>query len=151
MALPQYRVFFDTSVYIAGLLSAGGAARALLYLAEAGAIQMIVSEKVITEADQVLTKKFPELVQESRKLWKELCPEIALTPTADQLKPFRSKLPENDNVILCSAYLAKAAVFVTWNTRDFMAQGVQSLVDFPIVVPADALKLFRKWIEPLLD
>lgn len=112
---------------------------------------MIVSEKVITEADQVLTKKFPELIQESRTLWKELCPEIAPSPCADQLKLFRAKLPENDDAIPCSAYLAEASVFVTWNTRDFMAPGVQALVNFPIVVPADALKLFRKWIEPFLD
>ena len=54
MILPQYRIFFDTSVYIAALLSPGGAAGELVRLAEAGVIRMIVSEEVIVEADRVL-------------------------------------------------------------------------------------------------
>lgn len=120
-------------------------------LAEAEAITMVVSEEVITESDRVLSVKFPDLIQVSRKLWKDLGPEIAKNPTADQLKPFHQKLHKGDAQILCSAHLARVAAFVTWNTRDFMAPGVESLVEFPIVVPADALKLFRKWIEPFLD
>jgi len=72
MALPRYRIFFDTSVYIAGLRSSGGAARELLRWAESQAILMVVSEEVITEVDRVITVKFPELIQESREFWKNL-------------------------------------------------------------------------------
>jgi predicted nucleic acid-binding protein len=151
MTFPQYRVFFDTSVYIAALLSSEGAARELVRLAEGGIIRMVVSEEVVTETDRVLAKKFPELVQENRKLWKELAPEIAPTPKEDQIKPFSHQLAKGDALILCSAHLAKVSAFVTWNTRDFMARGVAFPVDFPIVVPAEGLKLFRKWIEPFLD
>lgn len=151
MAVPQYRIFFDTSVYIAALISPDGAARELVRLAEAMAIRMVVSEEVITETDRVLIAKFPELIQESRKLWKHLGPEIAPNPTVNRIKPFLEKLAEGDAMILCAAHLAGVSAFVTWNTRDFMAQGVASLVDFPIVVPVDGLKLFRKWIEPFLD
>src|SRR3989338_7396254 len=151
MAIPQYRIFFDTSVCIAGLLSPDGAARELLRLVEAEAVCMVVSEEVITEMDRVIAAKFPGLVQESRKLWKDLMPEITPNPRLDQIKPFLNKLHKGDALILCSAQLAKVSAFVTWNTRDFMAHGVDSLVDFPIVIPADALKLFRKWIDPFLD
>ncbi|MSR77159.1 MAG: PIN domain-containing protein [Candidatus Omnitrophica bacterium] len=147
----QYRIFFDTSVYIAGVHSLGGAARELLNLAEAETIRMVVSEEIITEIDRVMAGKFPELLQESRRLWKDLKPEVIPNPRADQVKPFLEKLPKADASILCSAFLAKVSMFVTWNTRDFMAHGVAPLVDFPIVVPGDALKLFRKWIEPFLD
>ena len=151
MAVPQYRIFFDTSVYIAALLSLEGASRELVRLVEAGAIRMVVSEEVVTETDRVLAGKFPELVQESRKLWKHLGPEIASNPTGAAMKPFLEKLPKGDAAILCAAYQAKVSAFVTWNVRDFMAHGIQSLVDFPITVPAEGLKLFRKWIEPFLD
>lgn len=151
MAFPRYRIFFDTSAYVAALLSAEGAARELLHLVEAKAIRMVVSEEVVIEVDRVLSGKFPERIQESRKLWKYLGPEIAPNPTVVQIKPFSHKLAEGDASILCSAHLAKVAAFVTWNTRDFMANSVESLVDFPIVVPAEGLKLFRKWIEPFLD
>ncbi|HCI45597.1 MAG TPA: hypothetical protein DE315_08745 [Candidatus Omnitrophica bacterium] len=150
MVLPQYRIFFDTSVYIAALLSPGGAAGELVRLAEAGVIRMVVSEEVIVEADRVLAGKFPELIQESRGLWKHLNPEMAPDPTESQVKPFLEKLSKGDASILCAAHLARVSAFVTWNTRDFMAQGVASLVDCPVVVPADCLILFRGWIAPFL-
>lgn len=120
-------------------------------LVEGGAIRMVVSEEVIVEVDRVLSKKFPVRVQQNRELWKHLGPEIASNPTTNQLKPFSHKLDKGDASILCSAHLAKVCAFITWNTRDFMAHGVDALVDFPIVVPAECLKLFRKWIEPFLD
>ncbi len=151
MAIPQYRVFFDTSAYIAGLISPKGAAGELIRLVEAGILRMVVSQEVIIEADRVLTLKFPELVQENRRLWKSLAPEIAPNPSTSQSKPFLERLPRADAIILCSARLTKVSAFVTWNTRDFMGQDIVSLVDFPIVVPADGLKLFRKWIEPFLE
>lgn len=151
MPWPGNRVFFDTSVYVAALLSDEGAASELIRLAEDNAIRMVVSEKVIVEIDRVLSKKFPDRIHRSRELLKRLSPEIAPTPTTAQIKPFLHKLDDGDASILCSAHLAKVSAFVTWNTRDFMAHGVDSLVDFPIVIPADCLKLFRKWIEPFLD
>ena len=151
MGIPSYRVFFDTSVYIAALLSPHGAAGELVRLAEAGVIRMIVSEEVIVESDRVLAGKFPELLQESRKLWQHLGPEIAPTPTKNQMKIFLEKLSQGDAAILCAAHLAKVDAFVTWNTRDFMNPGIPLLVSFPIVVPAGCLMLFRKWIEPFWD
>ncbi|MBI4432355.1 MAG: PIN domain-containing protein [Candidatus Omnitrophica bacterium] len=151
MGAPPYRIFFDTSAYIAGLHSPESAARELLNMAASETIAMVVSEKVITEIDRVMTRKFPDLVQESRQIWKNLKPEVVPNPSTSAVKPFLEKLDKADAAILCSAHLAKVSAFVTWNTRDFMAHGISALVDFPIVVPANALKLFRKWIEPFLD
>ena len=68
MGIPRYRIFFDTSAYIAGVYSQEGAARELLKLAEAEAISIVVSEEVITEIDRVMTRKFLNLVQESRRM-----------------------------------------------------------------------------------
>jgi putative PIN family toxin of toxin-antitoxin system len=151
MPRPGNRVFFDTSVYVAALLSDDRAAAELLHLVEDDAIRMVISEEVVVEIDRVLSKKFPDRVYRSRELLKRLAPEIAPSPTSIQIKEFLDKLDGGDASILCSAHLAKVDAFVTWNTRDFMAHGVDKLVEFPIVVPADALKLFRKWIEPFLD
>jgi predicted nucleic acid-binding protein len=151
MAIPQYRIFFDTSAYIAALISPKGAAGELIRLVEAGILQMVVCQEVIIEADRVVVLKFPELVQENRKLWKSLTPEIAPDPTRSQAKLFLERLPRADALILCSAKQAQVSAFVTWNTNDFMGAHISSLVDFPVVVPADGLKLFRKWIEPFLE
>jgi len=151
MAISQYRIFFDTSAYIAGLISPKGAAGELIRLVEAGVLRMVVCQEVVIEADKVVALKFPELIQENRKLWKNLAPEIASNPTRNQAKLFLERLPRADAFILCSAKLAKVSAFVTWNTNDFIGTHISSLVDFPIVVPADGLKLFRKWIEPFLE
>jgi predicted nucleic acid-binding protein len=151
MAIPQYRVFFDTSVYIAALLSPKGAAGELVRLAEAGVIKMVVSQEVIIESDRVLSAKFPDLIQESRRLWKHLHPEIAAEPSSNQLKYFLEVLHDGDARILCAAHLAKVSAFVTWNTRDFMVPKVTSLIELPVVVPANCLKLFRKWVGPFLE
>src|SRR5579863_3611218 len=107
MAIPQYRIFFDTSTYIAGLISPKGAAGELIRLVEAGILRMVVCQEVIIEADRVVALKFPELVQENRKLWKNLAPEIAPDPTRSQSKLFLDRLPHADAIILCSANLTK--------------------------------------------
>ena len=151
MPILKCRFFFDTSVVIAALLSPKGAAGELMRLVEAEVVTMVVSETVIREADGVLSTKFPELAQEGRGLWKHLHPEIAPTPTAAQLKPFAKKLPTGNAMILCAAQSVKVSAFVTWNTRDFMAPGISSLAAFPIVVPGQALKLFRAWMDPLIQ
>ena len=151
MAIPSYRVFFDTSVYIAALLSPKGAAGELIRLAEARAIAMVVSERVVIESDEVLSAKFPSLIQDSRLLWKNLAPEITPEPDKKTLTQFKNCLPSADAAILGAAYKAKIDAFVTWNTRDFMKAGIKKLVDFPIVVPGDCLDLFRKWLEPYLE
>ena len=151
MAVPRYRIFFDTSVYIAALLSPEGASGALIRLAEAGALRMVVSEKVVTESDHVLSNRFPSLIQESRKLWKDLAPEIAPEPNLKAVSPFIRRLHPNDAAILCCAHWAQVSAFTTWNTRDFMKPGINALVSFPILIPSNTLKLFRSWIEPLLE
>src|SRR5208337_32619 len=96
MAIPQYRFFFDTSAYIAALISPKGAAGELVRLIEVGILRMVVSQVVIVEADRVLAAKFPELIQENRRLWKNLSPEIAQDPTLRQAKLFLEKLPKAD-------------------------------------------------------
>ena len=151
MAIPQYRIFFDTSAYIAALISPKGVAGELVRVVEVGVFRMVVSQEVIIEADRVLAAKFPELIQDNRRLWKSLTPEIAPDPTIVQAKLFLERLPKADAIILCSAHLAKVSAFITWNTRDFMGEHVLTLVNFPIVVPADGLKLFRKWVEPFIE
>ena len=151
MQISPYRLFFDTSAYVAALYSPSGAAGELFRLAEAGVIRMVVSEQVIVESDRVLGAKFPGLVQENRRLWKALAPDIAPHPSASETEPFLKILPVADAQILCAARLEKVTAFVTWNTRDFMTRGVDRLVPFPILVPAGALKHFRGWIEPFLE
>lgn len=151
MPSPPYRIFFDTSVYIAGLLSPKGAAGELMRLAESGIIQMVVSKRIIIESDQVLINKFPDLIEDSRRFWKSLSPELVKEPSPSKSKSFTENLPLADAFILSAAHKADVLAFVTWNTKDFMKKNIKSLVNFPIVVPGDCLELFRTWINPFFE
>lgn len=58
--MSRAEVFFDSSALFAGVVSATGAARALLLLSEAGVlIQVIVSEQVIAETERNVAGKLP--------------------------------------------------------------------------------------------
>lgn len=60
--MPEHRVFLDTSVVFAAVLSASGGARALLKLGESAAIQIWVGTTVLQEADEVFRRKAPDLL-----------------------------------------------------------------------------------------
>ena len=61
-------MFLDTSALIAGIVSPTGAAREVLRLCEAGAVELLVSRQVLTEADRNLSAKLPALVPDYRHL-----------------------------------------------------------------------------------
>ena len=53
-------LFFDSSALMAGVISARGAARALLLLAESVRISITISEQVIVETERALPRKAPQ-------------------------------------------------------------------------------------------
>ena len=112
---------------------------------------MVVSEDVIRETDSVLGRKFPDLIQDSRRFWRSLCPEMVSACGAKELARFSSLFPPGDAVILCAAFRGDVSAFVTWNTKDFMKPGVDQLLSVPIVIPSECLRLIREWCESCLD
>ena len=60
-------LFFDSSALFAGVVSARGAARALLHLAEAAMVTITVSEQVIAETERSLARKVPQALIDLRE------------------------------------------------------------------------------------
>ena len=58
----QPKVFLDTSALFAGLWSDSGGARQILKLAEAGLATLAVSPQVLSEIENNLRRKAPELL-----------------------------------------------------------------------------------------
>lgn len=56
------KVFVDTSVVFAAVLSETGGARVVLKLGEAGAARLLVSRQVLREAEGALKRKAPEML-----------------------------------------------------------------------------------------
>ena len=59
MTRKNLRIFLDTSVIIAAILSATGGARRLFYLGEAGIIDLIIGQHVLGEIQSVVLRKAP--------------------------------------------------------------------------------------------
>ena len=65
--MPKIDLFFDSSALIAGIVSAQGAARVLLLLAEDEKILITVSEQVIAEVERNIARKAPKALQFARE------------------------------------------------------------------------------------
>jgi predicted nucleic acid-binding protein len=141
-------IFFDSSALIAGVTSPSGAARALLFLAEAGRIAMTVSEQVITETERALARKAPQALPYYRealrssnlRIVRDAGPEV-VAATLD-LSPHAADVP-----MLIAAKDAGVDYLVSLNRRHFIddpAVAVRS--GLRISTPGDALA----WVKGCL-
>ena len=79
-------IFFDSSALIAGIVSAQGAARALLLLAEDEKILITVSEQVIAEVERNIARKAPKAVPLARELILRANLRILRDPSIEEVR-----------------------------------------------------------------
>jgi predicted nucleic acid-binding protein len=140
---PQF--FFDTSALFAGVISAVGAARALLQLGEAGAIKVIVSEQVIAETERTLARKAPAALPFYRETLRASRVRIVKDPSAAEVAAGRDLIAhEPDVAILVAAIKIKTDYLVTLNRRHFIEDPeVARRSGLRIGTPGDALAWVR--------
>ncbi|HEV2355740.1 MAG TPA: putative toxin-antitoxin system toxin component, PIN family [Puia sp.] len=143
----KWRVFLDTSAFVAGVVSAKGAAREVLRLAEAQVIELVLSEQVLVEMDRVLEEKFPDHIHDFRVFVKKLRPEVVDDPDQEQLSRFQSVIEKGDVAILAAAHSAKVDGLVTGDKNDFLKPKVKDSISFPVFDPGEFLKVFREWLD----
>lgn len=145
----RWRVFLDTNVLIAGLLSRSGASAAVLDLGEAEEILVVVSRQVLVEADRVFLAKFPHLIGRYRKFIKNLAPLLTDDPTPSLVQESKKVIEAEDAPILAAAKEGSVDYFVTLNTRHFNTAAVRNFLSLPIVTPSEFLAAFRDfWEKP---
>ena len=147
MAADRWRVFLDTSVLISGLASPTGASAAIRDLGEAEELRIVLSRQVLVEADRVLLRKFPQLIERYRLFIKSLSPELADDPSPDAVRAAEAVIHPNDAPILAAAKHAKVDYLVTLNTKHFLTRRVQTFYVAPIVTPGEFLVAFRDYWE----
>ena len=118
----RLRVFVDTSVIISGFASNTGASSVIRDLAEAGLIEMVVSEQVVIEADRNIGAKLPGLVGRFREFLKALGPEIAEEASAQMVHEVEAWMDRKDAPMMASAITAKVAYLVTLDAKDVMTE-----------------------------
>ena len=147
MGSDRWRVFLDTSVLIAGLASPTGASAAIRDLGESEALRIVLSRQVLIEADRVLLRKFPHLIERYRLFIKSLSPELADDPSPDEVRAAEAVIDPNDAPILAAAKQARVDYLVTLNTKHFLISKVRAFYGAPIVTPGEFLAAFRGFWE----
>jgi predicted nucleic acid-binding protein len=144
MTQRKLRVFLDTSVLIAAVLSPGGGSRKLFKLSEAGMLRLMVGPNVLRECDDVVRQKnflsSPELAQ----MLASSRVETSLAPTNRQIKTARSYVAyAPDAYVLAEAILAKPDWFVTHDKEHFLKQRSKITLPFEIGTPGDLLQRLK--------
>jgi predicted nucleic acid-binding protein len=146
MAEPRRpQLFFDASALFAGVISAVGAARALLLLSEGGAIAITVSEQVIAETERTLARKAPAALSSYREALRASRIRIVKDPAAAEVAAAHDMIAhEADVPILVAAMNAKTGYLVTLNRRHFIEDPeVARRSGLRIGTPGDALAWVR--------
>jgi predicted nucleic acid-binding protein len=143
--MPKIRIFFDSSAFFAGVISAIGAARALLKLAEAGIIEIAISEQVIVETEKAIIKKSPFSIPDFRSLVIKTHPTIYKLTKQEADQTIYMISDPTDAPILAAAMKAKADFLVTHNRKHFIDDPkVTELSSLRIGTPGNALTWIRE-------
>lgn len=138
-------LFFDSSALFAGIVSASGASRALLLLAEAGQISITVSEQVITETERAVARKMPRALADYREAIRATGLRIVQDPSPDEIAPYADIITHHADVpIAVAAMQVHTDYLVTFNRRHFIDEPtVAERTKLRIGTPGDALAWVR--------
>ena len=141
-------LFLDSSALVAGIISAVGAARALLLLAEADQITLLISEQVVAETERAIARKTPMALKDLRQAILASQAQIVRDPAPDEVLANLDLISHAADVaILIAAMQAKVDYLVTLNKKHFLDDpSVAQRSGLRIGTPGDALA----WLRQLL-
>jgi len=138
------RIFIDSSVLFAAAVSATGASRALILLAEIGLLRLVICPLIFEEVERNLKVKAPEALPFFQRLQRALPWEIVSDPTLEEVQSCLNIIAAKDAPILAAAIKANPHRLVTLDTRHFNRSEVKEVVKFPIQTPGELLTDIRK-------
>lgn len=142
------RVLVDTSVLIAGPASETGASNAVLALAEAGILAAVICPQVAGEAERNLGKKLPAALPEYRRFMAMLAPEMAPTPSEEQMAEASALFHSGDAPIVAAAAAARVDVLVTLDWKHLLAdRSLAKRLGLMILSPGELLALLRDRLD----
>lgn len=138
------RLFLDTSVVFAAVLSDSGGSRLLFKLGEAGACQLLAGPRVLAEADAVVQRKAPTYRPTLALLLDRASIEVGSAPALDDTAFAFSLVDyEPDAHVLSEAIAAQADFFVTLDRKHFIDRPGLDALPFPVGTPGDCLGWLR--------
>ena len=144
MTRKSVKVFLDTSVFFAAILSATGGARKLFLLGEAELLELMVGPNVLREADEVVRRKAPKSLPLLAQLLEIGKVQTVSAPTSKQIESARRMVAYTpDARVLAEAIRAKADWFVTHDKEHFLKVKSTIHLPFEIGAPGDLLQKFK--------
>lgn len=147
--MPGPDLFFDSSALFAGVVSASGASRALLLLAEAELISITVSEQVVAETERAVARKIPRALPNYREALRATGLRIVKDPSPKETEAHTGIISHQADVpIVVAAIQVQANYLVTLNRRHFVDDpNVATRSGLRIGAPSDALAWVREHLR----
>jgi predicted nucleic acid-binding protein len=144
------RVFLDTSVVFAAVLSPTGGARKLFHLGGVGLMRLVVGPTVLRECQGVIQRKNPTTLPDLAQLLASSLVETSQAPTKKQISAAEVHVQYTpDAHVLAEAILAKPDWFVTHDKEHFLKHRSRIDLPFEIGTPGDVLQRFKDdFIQP---
>lgn len=142
-------LFFDSSALFAGIVSASGASRALLLLAETGRVTITISEQVVTETERAVARKVPRALPDYREAVRATGLRIVRDPSPEEIEAHADIIAHPADVpIVVAAMQGKTDHVVTLNRRHFIDDPrVADRSGLRIGTPGDALAWVREYLD----
>lgn len=144
--LPVARVFLDTSVIFAAILSPEGGARMVFRLGEIGYLQLMAGKQVLKECEAVVQRKAPQTLPELAVLLDVV--NMTITPEASEENLERAKslvIYPPDAWVLAEAMQANPDWFLS-HDRQHLLRVPQEALPFRIGTPGDLLHWLRSQV-----
>ncbi len=141
---PRLKVFLDTSVIFAAVLSPEGGSRLLLQLGEIGLLELVVGPGILQELEGVVRRKAPDTlaglaaVLEAARITMSQAPGQAETEYAKTLVDHPP-----DRQVLAEALDATPDWFVTLDRKHFLENAALQALPFRIGTPGDVIEVFK--------
>jgi len=147
--MPEINLFLDSSALFAGVVSAEGASRVLLLLAETGHIAATISEQVLAETERAIARKIPHALDDFRQAILASKVQIVRDPSPEEVNTNLDLISHATDVpIVLAAMGAKAEYLVTLNRVHFIDDpDVAEKSGLRIGTPGDALHWVREQIS----
>lgn len=144
MTRKNLRIFLDTSVIFAAILSHTGGARKLFLLAEAGILTLIVGPTVLLEAEEVVRRKAPGMLSTLAQLLAVSNVETSGRPSPAQVKSAKAYVQyAPDAKVLAEAICAQPDWFVTHDKAHFLKRRANIQLPFEMGTPGDVIQKFK--------
>jgi predicted nucleic acid-binding protein len=149
MTPKNIRVFLDTSVLFAAVLSPTGGARKLFHLAEAGVLRLMVGPTVLSEAEEVVSRKAPATLPVLAQLLDLGRVETSPAPTEIQVESARQYVQyAPDARVLAEAIRAEPDWFVSHDKEHFLNEKREMKFAFAIGTPGDLIQSIKDGLYP---